>query len=82
MNLDVLKRLTVKQRQTVITAGCVGGLFMVVMGGLLLTDPHKGADLRSPAQKSANDVVRNYRTPGAAADPASVWITSSEAKLK
>jgi conjugal transfer pilus assembly protein TraB len=82
VNLAFLDRLSVKQRQTVVTAGCVGGLFAVVMCGLLLTDPHKSVDSRSPNQKSANDVVRNYRTPGVAADPASVWITNSEAKLK
>jgi conjugal transfer pilus assembly protein TraB len=82
VKLTFFDRLPVKQRQTLVTLGGVGGLFVAVLGGLLLTDSHHRVDLRTPAQKSANDVVRNYRTPGAAADPASVWITNSEAKLK
>jgi conjugal transfer pilus assembly protein TraB len=78
----LLKNLPGKRRQQLLTIGAVGGLFVIVLGGLLISDPHHRVDARTPAQKAANDVLRNYRTPGTAVDASTVWITTSEAKLK
>ncbi len=66
---DLKSALTVKRRQTLVTLAALFGLVLAIVGGLYLSDPHR--KLKPTAQqKAASDVVKDYRTPGKAVDPA------------
>lgn len=81
---DLKQRLSIKQRQTLATTVVLGGIMLVIILGLYLSDPsHKHhVDTRSPEQKSAHDVSKDYHTPSRNIDPAEVWMARSEARLR
>jgi hypothetical protein len=73
--------LAIRRRQMVMTIGAIGAAMLLVIAALYLSDPHR----RLPPgarQRAAADVLKDYRTPGKAVDPADIWITQSEAKLR
>ncbi|MDE0855846.1 MAG: TraB/VirB10 family protein [Nevskia sp.] len=81
---DLKQRLSVKQRQTLATTAVLGGIMLIIIIGLYISDPshkHK-VDTRSAEQKAAHDVSKDYRTPSQNIDPAEVWMARSEARLR
>ena len=81
---DLKQRLSVKQRQTLVTTAVLGGIMLVIIFGLYISDPsHKHhVDTRSAEQKAAHDVSKDYHTPGQNIGPAEVWMAKSEARLR
>lgn len=72
----------VKKRQTLILIGCVGGLVLLVIFGLWLSDPNKGKPTpREVAQREAEKVDRNYAVSSAAVTAEESWIAQSESEL-
>jgi conjugal transfer pilus assembly protein TraB len=81
---DLKLRLSVKQRQTLATVAVLGGVMLVIIFGLYISDPSRKhhVDTRSPEQKAAHDVSKDYRTPSQNIDPSEVWMARSEARLR
>jgi len=81
---DLKQRLSVKQRQTLATTAVLGGIMLVIVFGLYISDPSRKhhIDTRSPEQRAAHDVAKDYRTPSQNIDPSEVWMARSEARLR
>lgn len=81
---DLKQRLSVKQRQTLATTAVLGGVMLIIIFGLYISDPSRKhhVDTRSAEQKAAHDVSKDYRTPSQNIDPSEVWMARSEARLR
>lgn len=81
---DLKQRLSVKQRQTLATTAVLGGIMLIIIFGLYISDPSRKhhVDTRSPEQRAAHDVSKDYRTPSQNIDPSEVWMARSEARLR
>lgn len=81
---DLKQRLSVKQRQTLATTAVLGGIMLIIIFGLYISDPSRKhhVDTRSPEQRAAHDVAKDYRTPSQNIDPSEVWMARSEARLR
>jgi conjugal transfer pilus assembly protein TraB len=80
---EIGKQLSVRTRQIGITVAVLGGVMLVVVLGLYISDPNRThpGDQHSPQQKAAQDVVKDYRAPSQNIDPAEVWMARSEGEL-
>ena len=81
---DLKQRMSVRQRQTLATTAVLGGVMLIIIFGLYISDPSRKhhIDTRSPEQKAARDVSKDYRTPSQNIDPSEVWMARSEARLR
>lgn len=72
---------SIRRRQVFLTLAAIFGFIGLVMLGLRLSDPRHRAAPPTARERSAHDVVNDYRTPGHAVDPSEIWISRSEARL-
>lgn len=72
----------VKKRQMVILVGAVGGLILVVLFGLWMSDPNRGKpDPRDVAKREAEQVEKQYDIGQDAITAEESWIARSEGDL-
>ncbi|MDD3765463.1 MAG: TraB/VirB10 family protein [Pseudomonadota bacterium] len=79
---DLKRRLSIKQRQVLATVAVLGGVMLVIILGLYVSDPRRGEPDTLRHRRSAEEVLKDYRTPRQDIDPADVWMARSEARLR